>query len=206
MGHVYCEKGDYETALEYNQKSLDIQEKIGDVKGVANSYTNFGIIYYEMGKYEKAIEYCQKALTISEKVGLPFLQTTAYLFSAKSYLETGGIDACIKALEPGKSSAIQHGLKIHEAIAYSIEGKILNLQHEIEKAMECYRHALDIFEERGQKDGYYYRILYDYAKITNDRALLCEVLQWFEQIGNTHWAAKIKRDLTEMDTTVPSQN
>jgi len=207
MGHVYCEKGDYETALEYNQKSLDMQEKIGDVKGVANSYTNFGIIYYEMGKYEKAIEYCQKALTISEKVGLPFLQTTAYLFSAKSYFETGEIDACIKALEPGKSSAIQHGLKIHEAIAYSIEGKILNLQHEIEKAMECYRHALDIFEERGQKDGYYYRILYDYAKITNDRALLCEVLQWFEQIGNTHWIAKIKRDLTEMDsTTVPSQN
>lgn len=81
IGHLYYKLGDYEKAIEYNNKALVMLEKLGE-KGLetATSYNNLGKIYASLSEYEKAIEFNKKALAISEKIlGIGLLKTaTSY--------------------------------------------------------------------------------------------------------------------------------
>ena len=53
------EKGDYDQALEYLQKSLAIRIKIlGEENSETEaSYMNIGLVYKEKGDYDKALQY-----------------------------------------------------------------------------------------------------------------------------------------------------
>ncbi len=69
IGGAYDNKGDYDRALEYYQKSLKIGlKKLGpEHPGVAIDYNNTGVAYDSKGEYDRAIEYYQKALKIDLK-------------------------------------------------------------------------------------------------------------------------------------------
>ncbi|MBA4407957.1 MAG: sensor histidine kinase [Bacteroidota bacterium] len=65
----YCEKrtpeqtkSDYETALNYYQKSLNLLEKLNDTEGIVNAWSNIGNLYRRMGKLDKALVYVQKSV------------------------------------------------------------------------------------------------------------------------------------------------
>ncbi len=66
----YCAMGDYEKALEFENKALSIRKKVfgEEHPDVASSYHNIGVNYYAMGDYEKALEFQNKALSIRKKV------------------------------------------------------------------------------------------------------------------------------------------
>ena len=70
IGIVYSYLGDYDKALEYLFKALEIKK---DVLGennsdTANSYNNIGVVYRNLGEYNKALEYYFKALEIEKAV------------------------------------------------------------------------------------------------------------------------------------------
>ena len=59
--------GLYEKSLEFNLKSLEIDEEIYPDKkhsDLANSYGNIALIYKAMGLYEKSLEFNLKSLEI----------------------------------------------------------------------------------------------------------------------------------------------
>lgn len=64
----YYYKGDYVNSLNYYQKSLDIRKEIGDLKGEAAIYGNFGLIYSAQGNSVKDLEYQLKSLAINERL------------------------------------------------------------------------------------------------------------------------------------------
>jgi tetratricopeptide (TPR) repeat protein len=66
---IYQYKGDYDAALTQYQKSLEIKEKIGDIKGVAISLHQIGIIYQDKGDYDTALKQYQKAKENFDKIG-----------------------------------------------------------------------------------------------------------------------------------------
>ena len=70
MGVVYDSQGHYERALEYYQKSLDIQIKVvgHDHIDLAASYTNVGVVYHKQGNTEQATEMYTKAYRVYLKV------------------------------------------------------------------------------------------------------------------------------------------
>ena len=70
MGSVYDSQGQYERALEYYQKSLDIKIRVvgHEHLDVAASYNNMGRVYDSQGHYERALEHHQKALDIRTRV------------------------------------------------------------------------------------------------------------------------------------------
>jgi len=70
IGTVFSDQGDYDKAIEYYLKSLDILEKVFGKKHpeTAISYYNIGNMYSSKGDYDKAIEYHLKSLGIREKV------------------------------------------------------------------------------------------------------------------------------------------
>ena len=70
LSTIFRNFGDYEKALKYRFKALDIEEKVLDENHpqLAGSYNNTSSIYLDLGDYEKALEYNLKAIAIIEKV------------------------------------------------------------------------------------------------------------------------------------------
>jgi class 3 adenylate cyclase/Tfp pilus assembly protein PilF len=67
IGYVYGQMKDYDNALQYFEKALEISNQLPekDRKGV--SQQNLGALYEEMGEFEKALEYYEEGLKIKEK-------------------------------------------------------------------------------------------------------------------------------------------
>ncbi len=68
IGFIYKNQGDINKALEYYDKSMKIQEEIGDKEEIAITYHNIGAIYNKQGHISKALEYYGKSLKIKEEI------------------------------------------------------------------------------------------------------------------------------------------
>ena len=66
MAVVYYEQGDYKKALEYNEKALEINERVlgRDHPDTAKSYYNMAGVYSAQGDNEKALKFNEKALEV----------------------------------------------------------------------------------------------------------------------------------------------
>ena len=69
IGSVCHNKGEYDKALEWYQKCLDIELKTlgAEHPDVASSYNNIGSVWENKGEYDKALEWYQKSLDIRLK-------------------------------------------------------------------------------------------------------------------------------------------
>lgn len=65
------EESDYQTSLEYHNKSLIIREQINDQKGMTHSLSRIGVIYERQNDFETAMEFHNKALKIGKKIRYP---------------------------------------------------------------------------------------------------------------------------------------
>ena len=65
-------KGDYDAALTQYQKSMEIDEKIGDIAGAALSMAQLGTLYFNQNKFETALEYFIQAFLVFAKIGSPY--------------------------------------------------------------------------------------------------------------------------------------
>jgi len=92
----YYYKSDYVKSLSYYQKSLDIRKEIGDLKGEAAIYGNFGLIYSAQGNSVKDLEYQLKSLAINERLRDTSGMTSNYNNLANIYHEQ---EDTTKALE-----------------------------------------------------------------------------------------------------------
>ena len=78
IGNVYNRQGNYEEALEYYQKDLDITVRLvgQDHPDVASSYSNIGVVYRKKGDRTAATEMYTKAYHIFlKKLGPDHPQT-----------------------------------------------------------------------------------------------------------------------------------
>jgi len=69
VGHIYNRIGDYDRALECQQKVLIKQEEIDFKPGVSNTLQKISVNYEDMGEYDKALDYANRAFKIAEKLG-----------------------------------------------------------------------------------------------------------------------------------------
>ena len=69
LGNAYQPLGQYQKAIIFHEKALDIFRKIGDRQGEEYCLGNLGITYQSLGQYQQAITYHQQALDISREIG-----------------------------------------------------------------------------------------------------------------------------------------
>lgn len=68
LGHLHISMGNYFSALELLETSLEIDEQSHDPWRKRNrTVSNLARLYYQLGRYDKALEYGQEALELSEK-------------------------------------------------------------------------------------------------------------------------------------------
>ena len=153
LAFILQDQGNISKALEYNFKSLEIEEKIGDKNSIANSLNNIGFIFDEQGDLNSALEYYYKSLNIYEKIdnknGIenPITNIGGVFYHKKDYE---------KALEYyNKSLEIVEKLNDEVAIAHALTciGKIYYVQKNIDKALLCYEKSLLIEKKRNYKYG-----------------------------------------------------
>lgn len=65
MGRVYSKLGDYNKAIELNDKATSIFKSIGDSTSVAGCYNERGVMHHFMSEFTVAERFFQRALTIN---------------------------------------------------------------------------------------------------------------------------------------------
>lgn len=153
LGYVYGNYGDMQKQLEYFEKSLKINEELGDKKGLAGAFNSVGYAHKLLGNLKKAIEYYGKSIKIRDEIGDKKGVSSSYLNIGSLYESQGEID---KALE-----YYQKTLKIQEelndsylkAIALNNIGYIYFQKKEYEKAFEYNFQSLKIRLEIQDKKG-----------------------------------------------------
>lgn len=68
MGLIYENNGDYAKAIDYNTKSLEIDEELGKKGGVITSLNNIAIIYQKQGDFGMALVFFSRSLRIHEEL------------------------------------------------------------------------------------------------------------------------------------------
>lgn len=69
IGLVYTFMTEYDKALDYDMRALQLSETIGDRRGQAAVLSNIGIVYYDLMDFKKAVAYYEKARRINEEMG-----------------------------------------------------------------------------------------------------------------------------------------
>ena len=207
IGWSYDDLGDYNKALAYYKKTLEIKEsKLGkDHPDTASTYNNIAGVYYAKGDHDKALEYYEKALEISEsKLGKDHPDTaTTYNNIAMVYKAKGDYD---KAFEYyGKALEIRESKlgKDHPdtATTYNNIAQVYSAKGENDKALEYYGKALEISESKLGKDHPYTATTYnDIAMVYSNMGDYDNSLTYYEKAKDVY-ESKLGKDHPSTATT-----
>lgn len=150
IGSVYWNLGEYDKALEYYNKDLEIQKEVFGEKhnDTAGSYTGIGLVYKDLGDYDEALKLYNKALEINKVVlGENHPDTAAsYNNIGIVYDELGDYDKALeyyfKGLEIKKNVLGEN--HSDTASSYNNIGNIYSRLGDYDKALEYYIKAWEI--------------------------------------------------------------
>ncbi|MBU7046253.1 MAG: tetratricopeptide repeat protein [Theionarchaea archaeon] len=153
LGSIVEGLGQWDKAIEYYEKSLEIKEKVGDIHGMAQTYGNLGLVYDSKGQWDTAIEYYEKSLEISEKIGDIHGMAQTYNNLGLVYDSKGQWDTAIeyyeKSLEISEKIGDIHGM----AQTYGNLGSVYGRKGQWDTAIEYYEKDLEIREKVGDIHG-----------------------------------------------------
>ncbi|MDQ7780866.1 MAG: tetratricopeptide repeat protein, partial [Planctomycetota bacterium] len=79
IGKVYHARGEFDRAMEFYGKHLEIAEQTGDRRGMGAALGNIGRVYHDKGELDRALEFHVKQLKISEQLSeLPGMGTASF--------------------------------------------------------------------------------------------------------------------------------
>ena len=89
MANAYWYKKNYSKSLQFHFKTLEINKKLNDNRGIANTLTNIGGVYAEMNLTDSAISYLTKAILLAKENGNLNALATAYSFMRVALAKKG---------------------------------------------------------------------------------------------------------------------
>jgi len=153
---IYCEQNNYDKALEYFNKSLQLTS---NPDSIATIYSNIASVYLDKGDNDKVVEYYKKAIELSQKVG-------NYRNTAINMINLGAVYTNLKNfqdaqyyLQKGLLIVQKTGDRLLEANIYKYFGKLYSLQKQKGLAKEYFKKAYNLYKTTGyNKDAQW---LYD---------------------------------------------
>ncbi len=144
IASIYENRGDYQKALEYLIKSLEIKKEILPSKhlSIADSYNNIGSIYFKIGNFDNALKYYSVSIKIKKEI-LPDNHkdiSKAHNSLGLTYFKKGDLDKALeyylKSLEIQKLSFPSNYPDI--AMSFNNIGDIYYKKGENRQALEYY--------------------------------------------------------------------
>ena len=98
LGLVYHDKGEWDRAIEFYQKSLEGKEKVGDVHGLAKTYGNLGLLYFQQQNYSEAVRLHVEIMLLFKKLGAaPLVQQAGGILAGfRQQLDEAAFDQYFK--------------------------------------------------------------------------------------------------------------
>jgi tetratricopeptide (TPR) repeat protein/serine phosphatase RsbU (regulator of sigma subunit) len=130
IGNLYAEKAqhsnnpdsakiDYNIALEFDFKALNMTKEMGDLPGVAINLSNIGGVYDAQANYTKALEYQHKALEMEKEMGDKHAIASILSSTGILYIEQKNYKQAKAALDSALKMAMQIGEKDDIKYAYN---------------------------------------------------------------------------------------
>lgn len=146
---VYFDQFDYNMAIEYFSKTLDIAIKKSDKKVIGQTYNNIGSAWQNLGKQQKAKEFYLKAVEINSEANNLGNLAYNYMNLASCELSEGDIDLA-KAYN---KKALDIFVKFKDTYSIvgcmCVEADICNEKKEYKKAVEILKEATVLCEKTG---------------------------------------------------------
>ncbi len=145
IGYIASTEEDIEKATEYQYKSLEIRERLGDSLGMISCLNSIGVYYFNVLNLEKAAENWLKALALGEGkpdvYGESLVATYRYLFNyynrKERFEESEDVLKKGKELAVSLNKTLDIGLYARElGVLYMRKEKFPAAYQELEKALE----------------------------------------------------------------------
>ncbi|MBT8393680.1 MAG: tetratricopeptide repeat protein [Bacteroidia bacterium] len=107
IGNIYLELNNPDKALENFNRSLSIEEEMGNKLGLAMNYHNIGYALEEQSKIEAALDYYQRSLQFNEEISSLLGKLICNNSIAQIYLKTERSEQASKILENNLKLAIE---------------------------------------------------------------------------------------------------
>ena len=107
MASIYFLQGDYEQALDYSRRSLEIRQRFGDWRGIAYCLQEQGVIAGETGNLTQFETLLRQALTIAEDIGEQILQRGIMWCLGRGLYNAGKLDESLRVYRRGLALALQ---------------------------------------------------------------------------------------------------
>jgi tetratricopeptide (TPR) repeat protein len=153
LGAINYKSGEWGRATEMYERSLETFERVGDVHGMAQTWSNLGLVYADKGEWDRAIEMYERSLQGLERVGdvHGMAQTWGNLGSV--YLQKGEWDRAIEMYERSLETKERLGDVYGMAQTWANLGSICLRKGEWDRAIEMYERSLQGLERVGDVHG-----------------------------------------------------
>ncbi|RDC65533.1 tetratricopeptide repeat protein [Adhaeribacter pallidiroseus] len=187
-GIVYYYKGEYDRALQFYQKALQLRRKIlgDDHPGLCSSYNNIGIIYYRKGEYDQALKYYYQDLEISLKSsGKTHLDIAAsYSNIGNVYFDKADYDQAFTFTQKAITLKLEALGESHPELAnsYNTIGNIYAYKGELDKALGYNLKALHLWQKAlGETHPYVGAAYNNIGDIYLDKGEYAQALDCFQK-------------------------
>lgn len=150
VGLIYYAKGDYTTALQYFEQSIEHEIENIDKSTTLN---NIGLIYHSKGDFDTALSYLEQSLIITRQVGN--LQGEGKTLSniSQSYFIKGDYDIALRFLE--QSLNIQQQINDQDGASATLNNmsQIYKAKGDYDSTLLYLKQSLTITREVGNRQG-----------------------------------------------------
>jgi len=153
---IYQDQGNYDKALEYLNKSLQLTTK---PSSIATTYNNIALVYSDKGDNNKAVEYYKKAIEFDQKAGNYHGTSRDMLNLGDTYKDLKNFSSAQYYLQKGLLMMQKLGDKYGEANGYYYFGKLYLAQNQKNLAKEYFTKAYNLFKSIG--DNSYAQWVYE---------------------------------------------
>ncbi len=194
---------DLEKSFDYAKRSLELSEKIGFKKGIANAYFLLGNVSNYKAEHREAIVWYKRSLDIRKELSLLSDVSQTHNSIGYCYEDMGKfIEAKTNYLE---SLKIREKLKDTLGIA-KCNANIGNIHYQtqnLEEALKFLLPALKIFKEFGEKRmiaaiSHNVGTIYMYQNNPEALTLLQTALKINDEMGNMHWKTNNLGTMSEL--------
>ena len=147
LGNVAKDSSDFELALKYFSRSLDIKSILNDRMGVLNSKKNIAIVYRKMNLREEALSIYAEILTDAAYHDLKPLKAETYNSIANIFLDFGDYKKAEYNYGEAMKLHIEIGNQIGVGLCKFNLSSLATNQDDFEEAMRLLLECKKIFEE-----------------------------------------------------------
>lgn len=145
--------GDFEKALVYARKCLDIDSRLGDEVRLCRALSNMATLYMLAGKNREAYDFIKRSVEIERRLDDPEKLAIRLGKLSEISLKLGDGRTALDAIDEALSLDREGGRDNKVAVRLSQKGDIYLDGGDWDNAESCYREALDFFRESGDRNS-----------------------------------------------------